>query len=507
MIFSQPETHLLQPLARSERRIVCWLCLLAAIHVLVFSAAFPFFNNVDEKAHFDLVLRYTQGEIPRTVKPISDETRRYVALYDAQFFMGDPQDTGTAELLPPPWELPPDQAALWVSIKNSAAKEFNYENSQPPLYYTVAGAWWRLGGWLGFADGHRLYWLRFLNMPIMMLLVWLAWRTAGKIFTDDLFLRLGVPTLIAFLPQSTFYSVQNDVLSPLCFGVSFLLLLKLWESPLPPLPLAALTGLALAATFLTKMTNLPLLAVAGIFLVIKNFRLFLAGSLRPSLPPLAVLSLCAGLPMAAWMAWCQIHFGDITGAKPKIGFLGWTVKPVSTWLDHPLFTPHGTWIFLSKLLARFWQGEISKHWAPLAIPAANDFYTVMTLGLLAISVVLLLRHPQRYPAPQRLALWFAFGLFASAVAFLGFLSIIYDFHQCYYPSRELPYFTSGRLMLGALIPFSLVFVFGFGRVLDLLKLGLRGKCIWFGAFLLTMLAIEIVTDRAAFGDVYNWFHM
>ena len=40
----------------NERNGVLLLCLFAAIHVFIFSTAFPFFNNVDEEAHFDLVV-------------------------------------------------------------------------------------------------------------------------------------------------------------------------------------------------------------------------------------------------------------------------------------------------------------------------------------------------------------------------------------------------------------------------------------------------------------------
>ena len=74
----------------------------------------------------------------------------------------------------------------------------------------------------------------------------------------------------------------------------------------------------------------------------------------------------------------------------------------------------------------------------------------------------LLLQSQTVTSPQRQALWLGFGSFCAAVAFLGFVSIIYDFHDCFYPARTHPYFTSGRLMLGALIPFLLLFVHGLG---------------------------------------------
>ncbi len=89
--------------------------------------------------------------------------------------------------------------------------------------------------------------------------------------------------------------------------------------------------------------------------------------------------------------------------------------------------------------------------------------------------------------------------------FLGFLSIIYDFHKCFYPSREYPYFTSGRLMLGALIPFLLLFVFGLDHVLS--GFGNAGKFLVLAAIILFMLISEIITDWLVFSSQYNWFHM
>jgi len=52
-----------------ERRIVWLACALAALHVVLFSAAFPFFNNTDEDSHFDLVVKYAQGDIPLDHSP------------------------------------------------------------------------------------------------------------------------------------------------------------------------------------------------------------------------------------------------------------------------------------------------------------------------------------------------------------------------------------------------------------------------------------------------------
>jgi len=165
----------------------------------------------------------------------------------------------------------------------------NHEAASPPLYYGLAGAWWRLGKLLNLDGGQLLYWLRFLNVPLIFVLVWLGWVAARSIFPENIFIRLIVPALVAFLPQTAFYAINNDILSPLTFGAVFVLLLKFWDAENPSPRLAAVTGLALAATFLTKTSNLPLLAVAGMFVALKVFFLARNGNLRRSFFSLLIL--------------------------------------------------------------------------------------------------------------------------------------------------------------------------------------------------------------------------
>jgi hypothetical protein len=146
----------------------------------------------------------------------------------------------------------------------------------------------------------------------------------------------------------------------------------------------------------------------------------------------------------------------------------------------------------------------------MASPAAgvadgrcNPVHPAIVFG--GIALLNLLPHSKTMTAAQRQALWFGFCCFAAAVAFLGFLSIIYDFHNCIYPSREYPYFISGRLMLGALIPFMLLFVYGLDRAMQ--KFGNAARFSVLGAFILFMLVTEITIDWPIFPNAYNWFHM
>jgi hypothetical protein len=94
----------------------------------------------------------------------------------------------------------------------------------------------------------------------------------------------------------------------------------------------------------------------------------------------------------------------------------------------------------------------------------------------------------------------------AGVAFLAFLSLIYDFGECPNPSRDHPYFIAGRLILGALIPFLLLLLYGINSFLREVK-NPRVRPAVIVAMILFMLISEIITDRSVFASQYNWFHM
>ncbi len=488
----------------NERNWILLLCLLAAVHVFIFSAAFPLFNNVDEQAHFDLVVKYSHGEIPRRLELVSAESAQYIVTFGTLEYLGDFHGDPVP---PPPWTQPPEKVSQKLFADENVWKRVkNWESAQQPLYYVLAGAWWRLGRWLGFEGGHLIYWLRFLNIFFVTALVWLGYLAARMVFPGRKFFRLAVPALLAFMPQTAFYSIQNDVLSPLCFGVAFICVINFLRAEMPGAGLGIVTGLALAMTFLAKISNAPLLAVSGLAVIFKIVQLARTGKLRAATPAVVALAVCAGLPVCGWLAWCKHAFGNFTGSAAQIALLNWTLKPFAEWWHHPLFTSHGFWIFISGLMATFWQGEFYWRRVPLALPAVDLFYGASSVGLFTAALLFLAVRSNAAAGPQRRALWFGGGCVVASVMFLGFLSIIYDFGDCFYPSREHPYFTSGRLMLGALIPFLLLYVYGLDRLLA------RTKPPWLrplvlAGLVLFMLVSEIATDWPVFSSRYNWFHM
>ena len=483
-------------------KIAILLGLIAAVHVFIYAAAFPFYSVVDEQMHVDLAVHYSHADIPRTLTPPDTNALPYLVIYASPEFL---QTDGT--IAPPPWKQPMDTVRDRLLAKRAAYQEKfqNHEASQPPLYYTLAGVWWRLGKAFNLDGLALLYWLRFLNVPLVIALVWLGWTAARRLFPDNDFVQVMVPAFIACLPQTTFYAVNNDILSPLAFGAAFVLVLKFYETETPGPGLAAATGLALAAAFLTKISNLPLLAVAALFLALKVLSLWWQGRLRTATASLVTLFACAAVPMAAWMAWCHVNFGDLTGSALKIKFLNWTNNPVGEWLHHPLFTIHGFWFFLKTNLATFWQGEQLWHRQPLAYPAADSAYVVLTIGALALTLATLVRPRSGFTTPQRRALSFGFLCCVAMFTFFALLSVKYDFQDCFYPSREHPFFVSGRLMLGMLIPFLLLFAAGLDRLM--LNFQITTKYFLLVVLLGFMLGCEVATDLPVFTSPYNWFNL
>jgi hypothetical protein len=480
-------------------------CLLAGVRVLVFSAAFPFFNNVDERRHFDLMMKYASARVPRGVELISPATLPFLSHYASPEFLSTPEDF-EGGYYGPMWKHQPEEVAPTIAkIEEIWSRTPNQESSQPPLYYALAATWFRLGESIGLKDGTALYWVRFLNVGFVAVLVWLAYIAARMIFPDQTALRLGVPVLIAVIPQNAFYGITNDVLSPVCAGLAFTCLIQWFSRGHPSISLGVATGLSIAVAYLTKLSNLPVIFVAIVALLCWCVEQARLQKLRRAVPALGALALCAGIPILAWLLWVKTYFGDFTGAASKAQLLGWTAKPFRDWWSHPIFTLAGIWTFLSELIASFWRGEFMWHGRTIAFKGMDLFYVFSSLGLILVAVVSLL-YPQdkNTRREQRAALWIAAACVVATILFLALLSLQFDFGQCINPSRERPYFFQGRLMLGALIPFAALYVYGLNRLLD----GVPARVIVaVGAIAIIITISSVLANRVAFTSGYNWFHM
>src|SRR5213078_797718 len=98
---------------RHERKSIWLFCAIAALRVFIFSAAFPFFNNVDEQAHFDLVYKYAHVHVPRAIEPVADGSARLIALYDSPEFNDRPEEFASGAYPLPHWPLKPGDRAAY----------------------------------------------------------------------------------------------------------------------------------------------------------------------------------------------------------------------------------------------------------------------------------------------------------------------------------------------------------------------------------------------------------
>ena len=497
----------------NERVLILLLCVAAAVRVLIFSAAFPFFSNIDEDLHFDLITQYSHGQIPRSFEPLKEETLNWIVPYASPEFLSSPEQFPDGKFPTPLWKQSWSKVEPEIAATRAAwSTEINFESSQPPLYYALASLWWWIGKQIGLIGIQSLYWIRFLNAALMAIMVWLGYVAARTIAPERLDLRIGVPLLLAFIPQNVFYAMNNDVLSPLCFGMLFLCVLRWLRTDAPSLLLGTVTGVAVASTYLTKLSNLPLIVIV-VAVILARLGAILRRSPRAGSVALAALLLCAAVPIGGWMVWLKLHFGDVTGSTAKIAFLDWTRKPFVEWWQHPIFSPHGIWVFWSDLIATFWRGEVEWHGRRFDWQIADRLYAISSLVFIA-AAVLGLRKQFTLSAFQRQAIAVAVLTVAAGAAFLGLLSIQFDFGSCVNPSRSHPYFTSGRLLSGAIIPFALSYVYGISSLCRLATSRFRetrlidtaSLLVVLGAIVVFSQASEIFVTHPVFASEHNWFH-
>lgn len=489
---------------RDERWLIALLCFVGALRIFLYAAAFPFFSNGDEDLHFDVIVRYSDGHVPRTFDVLSNDALNLISLYASPEFIQTPEQFPDGRFPAPLWKQPPVEAKPIIeATKASWSSEINWEASQPPLYYALAAFWWKAGQFFGLNGIRGLYWIRFLNAFLVATLVAIGFLAARTIAPESPTLRIGTAFVLALIPQDAFYVMTNDVLSPICFGIVFLCLLR-WLSKPPTLYLGAVTGLAIAATFLTKLSNLPLITIAA-GTILAHCLLPIRRPDRSTIVAVAAMTLGAGVPILGWMLWSHANFGDITGSATKMALLDWTRKPFSEWLRHPIFSFGGLWIFWSELIARFWRGELMWHNRELHSSFVDVFYAISSLVFLAIALISI-RPSQLRSNLQLKALLFAAICFIAAISFLFLLSIAFDFGRCIFPSRDHPYFTSGRLMIGALVPFALLYTYGVSELVRRIRIDVPA---WIGVGLLVMIASisEIAVKNSVFASQHNWFHL
>ncbi|KPK76646.1 MAG: hypothetical protein AMJ79_05895 [Phycisphaerae bacterium SM23_30] len=492
---------------KHEKVIILIFCLAALVRIFLFSCAFPFFNNVDEQAHFDTVVKYARGYLPRKGDNyFHREAAGFIAVYKSPEYLADFTELESEGELQPLWLIRDEEATAYIIQKTATwMTRKNHEAYSPPVYYASAGVWYNLGKALGLEGGHLLYWIRFLNVGIYGLLLLFSYWFCRALYKDNLFLRIGVPLLLIFFPQDVFYAINSDVFSPLLFLVALYFLIQIHDTERTFL-FYLVTGLMIAAAFLTKFSNVCLLVVFFLFLFSIIKKSHAAGRLRKRGANLFVLVLTAAVPITLWLGWNAYALGDITGSAEKLEALHWKVKPLIKMGDHPLFTGGGAIYFLTDLIKTFWRGELVWRAKTLAW-AGTDLFFVISSGIFVLAAMIgPLLCKNSCPAGHRRLNYINMFVLCLFVLFLGVLSVMYDFADSWYPSQESPYFTSGRLISGALIPFVILYLDGLGFLASRISRRISPLAVVF--FIAVFIAgAEIYLTYEVFASPFNWFHM
>lgn len=453
-------------LQRHERLIVFLLAAYAAIRILFFSAAFPLFNSTDEQVHFDAVYKYSQGYLPEKGLPlVSPECARIFTLYESPEYVTGAAVLRAAHMDRPIATLPPDvQAAKFQLYYSYWLSKKNFEIASPPLYYLLGAVWLKAGSALQLTDWKLAYWLRLLNVVPYIALIFLAYRLVKEIYPEREHLCLFVAALLAVFPQDIFYGINREVFSAPFAGVALLLLaLSLRRAARARVYLLA-GAFTVGLTFLVDVPNAVMyLALLGT-LIFWLKRASKEGSLRNGVMVTGAAGLLAMSLPALWMARNYVSVGDITASPDKIAALGWTLKPWSSLWQHPLFSWGGAGYFLRELMKTYWRGEFLWHGQPLAAGFLDWFLVVTTYSLIVAFVAHFLIRRRSTKDVQWWCDFVAFSLVGAAFLFLAVLSLRFDFGSCFYPSRARPYFVSGRIISGTVLPFLVMFASAFGRL-------------------------------------------
>jgi len=132
--------------AAKERVLILLLCVVAALRVFIYSAAFPFFSNIDEDLHFDVITQYSHAQVPHSFDRLKEETLNWIVPYASPEFLFAPEHFPDGKFPPALWKEPWSKIEPEIAATRATwSSEINFQSSQPPLYYALATAWWWIG--------------------------------------------------------------------------------------------------------------------------------------------------------------------------------------------------------------------------------------------------------------------------------------------------------------------------------------------------------------------------
>ncbi len=509
-----PQTNLARQAATEQaypdtrvRKIVVALSIYAGLRILIFAAAFPLFNNVDERLHLMSIQMYAQGHLPGKELPRIDPelAKAYLPYWSPEYGHSEQELDRDGISGSPDRNLVQANGfsqPIYAQKLEEWLRRPNFEAQAPPLYYLVAGGWYRIGAAMGLSDWRLLYWTRFLNGILYGLFVWVSYRFVCQVYPKGRFLCVAVPALLAVFPQDVFFGMNRDVLSPLMCAAALLFMAKALAERQNQASFLMIASLLVGLSFLVEVSNCVLYGALLATVWLWAFRS--PRMLRDKVRVLSASTVASVLPPSLWMLRNYFVLGDLTGSAAKVRVLGWTAQPWPAIIRHPLFSWRGLSFFAVRLTENFWHGEYGWHAERMRSASADWFYVISSALMIVIFTIDFVRRRKILSDIENWAGLQSLFLLSSSVLFLAVLSLLFDYHEHGYPSRLYPYFVSGRIISGAILPFILIYA----RGLEVLSSRL-GKWLSAPALLaILMLLITISEFRVrsnVFSSHYNFF--
>ena len=193
-----------------------------------------------------------------------------------------------------------------------------YEHYQPPLYYYLAAAAFRLAG---SETREQLLLIRFLGVLLGATTVALAWQIARAVIPDDKTLAVASAAFVGFLPMrlAATAAASNDALAhPLA---ALALLLAVWHATgrLNGIRFVATAAAVMAAALLTKVSAAPAVVALAVA-VVARWHTVGRGAPTAALHAIATLSAMlalAAVPVVPWLARNARVYGglDVLGTR------------------------------------------------------------------------------------------------------------------------------------------------------------------------------------------------
>src|SRR5438477_6316227 len=345
---------------RADRKwIVACCCIYAAVRILIFVAAFPLFNDIDEQDHYEMIYRYAHGYAPESTLPMADHViARLATLY------GSPEYYHSRETLRSVHRDVP------IAVLPPALKEYHYrlvlafwestqevEAQSPPVYYAVAGMWNKFGAMLGAKDWVLAYWTRSLNAIVYGIFVWISFLFVQELYPAHDFLCVAVPIFLAIFRQDFFFALNRDVLSPLFGALALLVLFRAMREGSGVYGNLVGGGLLVGLAFVTDISNFVYAGLLGVVFYQRYCSTKTFSNSKRDLRGIAASALVAMLFPVLWMAHNTVVTGDLTASRMKTAYLGWTLKAWPEIWHHPILSVSGFHYFFNGLTVEFWRGE------------------------------------------------------------------------------------------------------------------------------------------------------